>query len=61
MILAFKLTSNFSVKLEYDLLKKADGTLGYGTFALSSGFIEYLMIQLINITIQAAYSKSACN
>ena len=56
---AFELTSNFNAKLESDSSKKVDRALGYDAFASSSGFIEYLIIQLMNITTQAEYSESA--
>ena len=44
MATAFELTSIFSTKLESDLSKEADEASGCGAFALSSGFIEHLMI-----------------
>lgn len=43
MATAFKLTSNFSIKLEFDSLKKAEGVLDFGAFALFLGFINMLV------------------
>lgn len=44
MATIFELMFNFSTKLESDLPKKGDKVSGYGVFALSSDFIEYLII-----------------
>lgn len=61
MATAFELTSNFSAKLEFNSLSEINGASGCGAFALSSDFIEHLIIQLINTTTRVAYSESACN
>lgn len=44
MIIIFELTSNFNIKLKYNLLKKANKILDYGNYILFLRIIEYLII-----------------
>lgn len=55
MAITFPSTSNFGTKLMSDLLRKTNIYLDFGTRVPPSEIINYLIIQLTNSIMQAAY------